>query len=157
VISRQGDLHGQYGRYVVARMDRDTSPELVGSNTPRATNVRYGVHEPNGECLYDIHQWPGVAIGSDRVVGGTMPAPTSAYRNYVQWTLGPNVRLYSAWAASNEGPGEFWIIDDRPEGEGWVYWGGALAVGQQTQDFLQSFRLIRQPNGEADYVIHVHT
>jgi len=57
VISAQGDLHGQYGRYMVANIDRDTdTPQIVGTQTvPRATNVDYGLHEPNGECLYDIN------------------------------------------------------------------------------------------------------
>jgi len=60
--------------------------------------------------------------------------------------------LYTQW----NGEAGVWVIDNRANGNGWVYWSCALEVGEHTADFMESFRLIRQTNGEADYVIHVH-
>ena len=148
VISEQGDLHGQYGRYMVAIIDRDTdNPQIIGTQSvPRATNVDYGLHEPNGECLYDIHLW-NEAIPS-------FANTTAQYRQFIEWTLGENVLLMSEWDGM---PVSAWIIDDSVTNtHGWVYWGRSLRVGQTTYNFLESVRLIHSPGHDAYYVIHTH-
>ena len=158
VISEAGDLHGQYGRYMVADVVADTTnPQIIGTPTiSRAENVEYGVHEPNGECDYDIHQWLDVELtgNTTQTIGGDLPAPTSNYRDWVRWTAGANVILYSDWDGQ---PTANWIIDDRAgETDGWVYWGRELRVGDTTANFLEGVRLLEQPDGNFYYVIHTH-
>ena len=141
VISREGDIHGQYGRYMVADVTLDTNPAnttLVGSNTPRATNQQFGIHGTNGECNYDVHLWHNAvltAVVNQLRVGGNLPASyTAQYRAWIQWLLGGRVVLLSEW--ENMTPAErlaaettvvtapaehsqapigagVWIIDDR--------------------------------------------
>ena len=156
VISEQGDLHGQYGRYMVAQVGRDTTnPTIVGTpTTPRATNVDYGSHEENGECNYDIHTWGGINNATLPRVTGTFGAPVDNYRAWIEWTLGSRVILYTEW---DNFPTDAWIIDNRPgETEGWVYWGRELMVGETTPNFLEGVRLLNQPDGDFYYVIHTH-
>ena len=157
VISQEGDLHGQYGRPMVADV-KDSGlvpPQIIGTpTTPRAENVDYGTHEPNGECDYDIHQWQGITNATLPNVEGNFAAPTTNYRDWIMWTLGENVILHSQW--DNE-PVDAWIIDDRAgETDGWVYWGRALAVGETTANFLETVTLLNQPVGDFYYVIHTH-
>jgi len=176
VISRAGDLHGQYGRYMVS----DVVPSLaeatlVGSNTPRATNQMFGVHGTNGECQYDIHLWNGAVLTSATVGGndhlrvdGNLPLQyTALYRQWTQWLLSESVILLSAWNALtqperdalNAGPdGGVWIIDDRAGAAGamgWVYWSRQLEVDESTANFLEAVTLLEQPSGSFSYKIHV--
>ena len=149
VISRVGDLHGQYGRYMVATVVRDSGNTfLVGSNTPRALYVDYGLHQINGECSYDLTLW-----------NATLPEfeYTTAYRQWIRWNLGVTVVTLSQWIEEGAQPIDAWIIDDRPENTlGWIYWGNPLGVGEHTTNFLESVELLDQPQGDFHYVIHTH-
>ena len=155
VVSRENDPNGQYGRPMVADIIVDTTnPTLVGSDTPRAVVNTYGIHGPNGECLYDIHRWNGILNSSLPVAEGDFAAPTSNYREWIEWTLGVDVILLSEWDGE---PVDAWIIDDGVAStQGWVYWGRELMVGETTANFLETVRLIEQPDGDFYYVIHVH-
>ena len=150
VISRVGDLHGQYGRYMVATVVRDSGNTLlVGSNTPRALNVDYGLHQINGECSYDLRLWNSSIPSYEQT--------TAAYRQWIQWNLGVRVVTLSQWIEDGAQPIDAWIIDDRPENTlGWIYWGSPLGVGEHTTNFLESVELLDQPQGDFHYVIHTH-
>ena len=158
VVSREGDRHGQFGRYMVSRVEADTdNSTIIGTPTiPRDTTDNFGTHGTSGRCSYDVHRWNGATLtgAPTQAVGGTLPAPTSNYRDWVRWNLGANVILYSEWDGL---PVSAWIIDDRAEGtQGWVYWGRELAVGQTTANFLESVQLVNQPDGDFFYEIHTH-
>ena len=147
VISQAGDLHGQYGRYMVADVVTNTADStLIGSSTPRATDVNHGLHEHNGECNYDIHLWNSAIANFANT--------TAAYREWVQWNLGADVILMSQWDGN---PVAAWIIDDSATNtRGWIYWGQMLFVGDSTSNFLESVQLIQQPTGDFYYTIHTH-
>jgi hypothetical protein len=122
---------------------------LIGDETMK--DARYDVrkHEkhddiPNAECAYPVHSWHGVDLTDVRA----QPAGDE----YIRWILGTDVVLLSEWDGV---PGPFWIIDDRDILDPWVYWGQALQPGEETSKFMEAVELIKQPNGDFYYAIHV--
>jgi len=147
IETQAGDLHGQYGKHVLLDiLVGEAEPVIPGSVfVPEADRNHHGFIDSegnfvtrSGECDYPIHGW------------GAIDA-TSAIDRYVEWVLGADVIRLSDW---DDEPVRAWIIDDT-NGDGWAYWGQALATdGDTTSNLLEAVRLIEQPDGSFYYVIH---
>jgi|GEM_PF-3538858 hypothetical protein len=150
VQTKEHDDNGQYGKHVVLKYELDAKEYLVGDATMEDARKDAQVNrkhnqKPNAECDYPIHEWDGVDLAA------VLAQPDAD--QYISWVLGTEVVLYSEWVkAPTYGP--FWIVDDRPAGNGWVYWGEALFPGQETAKFLEAIELIEQPKGDFYYAIH---
>jgi len=143
VVTQAGDPNGQYGRYMVAKIE-GTDKKIVGTpGIARAAVPNYGVHGTNGECSYDVHKWS---------LNNTYTAPTKNYREFINWNWYPNnIILLSTWDGK---PVDKWIVDDTATGNGWVYWGRELLVGETTKRLLDSVTLTKHPGGNFYYTIH---
>ncbi|MDR1927218.1 MAG: Ig-like domain-containing protein [Oscillospiraceae bacterium] len=145
IQTKAHDPNGQYGKYVVTDAGFNAADPVI-PGTVRASDDATNKHNVvangtpptrNGECDYPVHAWDGSVLET---------------REYVEWTLNnPSVILMSAWDGT---PTNKWIIDDT-NNSGWVYWGQALQTQTQTEDFLKAVSLIKQPDGEFYYAIHV--
>ena len=165
IPTKEGDDNGQYGKHIVTEYGLGAKEWLVGDSSMEtayreANKTRRHDIKPNGECAYPVHEWEGTDLANVLAQPGAV--------DYIKWVLGADVVLYtdwanpeSAWYSSVDGNGDlrtsygpYWIIDDRPNGDGWVYWAQALFPGQQTSNFLESIELILQPAGDFSYRIH---
>jgi len=156
VVTEAGDRNGQYGRYAYAEVlsteDGDTT--VIG-NASKATCYHYNVHDDDHlcqECLYDVRTWDA---------SGGIGSTSEAFMTYVEWLLGDDVIYMADWLVGGttlggdpvaaKSAGEFWIIGD----DGWIYWGIALPSGVSTSAFMEHVKLLIQPEGKFDYVIHI--
>jgi len=153
VRTKAGDPNGQYGR--VLPVDRvivpGEEPFTPDGRTPidhdLIDNKDYGHyddgHEDNTaiECTFTEHSWKA---------GGA----SDAFRDYVSWTLGAKVILYSDWMTDGGEAVAKWILDDRSTTDCWAYWGAAVPPTGSTGNLLQTIKLDRQPDGDFYYAIH---
>lgn len=155
VQTREGDINGQYGKWVVAEYARkDDSATSVDPLTMFAEGHDHGNYDQSGaapsECDYTPHIMAAGMNGSER---------TALYREWITWNFGDNVQLLSDWNSKDQ----CWLFDDMTDdGNGWFYWSHPLtpdeahATLQKTTDLLlESVTLIKQPEGEFYYAIHV--
>ena len=145
IKTQDHDPNGQMGKYVVYDYTQG-DPQAVISSGPqqRATSTNHESY-PSDECNYAIHTWKA---GTDLET-----------RQYVEWLLNTGaIMTLSEWLDPNGNDGALvdkWIIDDiDPNNQGWVYWGHPLDPGSSTELFMESVRLIEQPEGSFYYVIH---
>jgi len=160
IMTREGDLHGQYGKFLTTRYEMGAKEFIIGDasmENARLDARKHNAHDdiPNAECSYPVHPWHGTNLADVRAQPGNLPTIDGEVfdaSDYIRWHLGNDVVLLSDWDGE---PGPFWIIDDRDGGSNWVYWGQALQPGEETSKFMESVELIRQPNGDFYYAIHV--
>ncbi|MDR0884339.1 MAG: hypothetical protein LBN05_07035 [Oscillospiraceae bacterium] len=140
VQTQQGDENGQYGDFVPLSVQVG-APVPVIAGSVRANNPAGSHHsatQDSEECLYPLHRWDGTQL---------------ATRDYISWQLDSHVLTLTQWLQDPK-PAAVWILDDRAEGDAWVYWGQALQPGETTADFLKSITLTTQPDGGFYYAIH---
>ena len=157
IETKIGDLNGQYGKHVVIDYGfGDMVPVIPGSVfCPEDERNHHGYTDPatgkfitwSKECDYPIHYWDKAD-----------PTVREYIKEYIQWILGDDIIFLSDWDGT---PVAAWIIDDTGAanngllGDGWAYWGQALQPGQATSNILEKVTLIKQPDGNFYYVIHV--
>ena len=147
------DVNGVYGKHVYTKYDLGDMEWLVGDesllNAYIEGNTPHSAHNarPNAECGYPVHEWAGTDLEE------VLAQPGADL--YIKWLLGDDVVLYSEWAATGAEAGPFWIIDDRANGNGYVYWGEALQPGDSTALFLEAIEMIEKPEGDFNYRLHV--
>jgi len=179
VPTQEGDIDGQYGRFLVITYGADERITLIPNNTdPDAVgNTDFpnpaggfwtlqeildaaGTHHQhlpgqNPQHAMPIRPWAGTDMDDVRAQADA--------DDLIRWILGAGVVLLSDWDAMtaqeriDQGP--FWIIDDRTcaDGqEGWVYWSEFLLPGNRTSNFLEFVQLLIQPNGDFTYLINTY-
>ena len=157
IETKLGDLNGQYGKHVVVDYGfGDMAPVIPGSVfCPEDERNHHGYKDPvtgkfitwSKECDYPIHYWDKAD-----------PTVREYIKEYIQWILGDDIIFLSDWDGT---PVAAWIINDTGAanngllGDGWAYWGQALAPGETTSNILEKVVLVKQPDGNFYYVIHV--
>lgn len=150
VRTRDGDDHGQYGKYVTTKYEEGAKTWIAGDHTmenARNDAADPGKHDvmPNGECAYPVRLHDGTINPAEQYVAWSLNGGTSALGS-------PFVIKLSQWDGSC---GPFWIIDDTQGNNApWIYWGEALLPNAETADFLESIKLVKQPDGNFYYAIH---
>jgi uncharacterized protein YjdB len=158
VQTKEDDLNGQYGKHVVTKYDVSDSPFKVTPGINRADDdakksekhdVVANGEEPNrnGECDYRKYLWDG----------SYLTAAKNPTMEYIQWNLNSDdVITLSEWIVAGEPSVAKWIIDNTDgNADPWIYWGEALYPQQVTTDFMKSIELIKQPDGQFYYALHV--
>ena len=143
IETQDHDPNGQMGKHVIYDFSVG-SPGAVISSGPQEKAKNTNHHSfPSDECDYAIHSWEQ---------GSRLET-----RDYIDWQLNTGAVITIAqWLdpnGNNGKPVDKWVIDDT-NGEGWVYWGRALEPGGNTALFMESVKLIQQPDGSFYYVIH---
>jgi hypothetical protein len=149
VQTQADDSNGQYGKFVCTKYELSNNVQHVVGETraDKDADVKHQI-KANGECAYPIHLWNGTDLSKD-----VFAQPGAD--EYVKWILGDSgsVIMLSEWDGN---PVKAWIIDDTAgNNEPWIYWGQLLAPGEETTDFLKAIELIKQPDGDFYYAIHV--
>lgn len=152
IATQEKDHNGQYGKFLVIDVTTSDAKPLVEGVDKGKPGAYHHVTQNNhtDEKKWPVHQWSG-----NRDDGYAKPSP---FTNHVKWNLSDDVISIDKW---NGEPVSKWIVDTKSE-QGWVYWGQPLEHGQKaiakktiTSELLESVALVKQPDGIAQYFIHV--
>ena len=149
VQTREGDINGQYGKWVIAEFASDASSATpVDPLTTRATGMDHGNYDPGDatECKYTPYIWEDGLEGYER---------TDLYREWVYLHFGDSVKLLSDWDEEEA----CWLFDDvTDDGAGWFYWSQPLTPAEPTKTtdlLLEAVQLLKQPESDFYYTIHI--
>ena len=156
VVTEKGDKNGQYGRYAYAATGEGAAgTKTVLGTKPFANCYHYDKHDSDHECKeceYDVRKWDAA---------GGLDATSLAFMEYVSWILGDDVIFMADWLVGGttfggdtvaaKAAGAYWIIDT----DGSIYWGQALQSGIETSKFMEQVELLKLPNGDFNYIIHI--
>jgi hypothetical protein len=142
----EGDINGQYGKCVItgATALGGATPVIAGTQRVDPTLLEgSGTHngDHNGECGYPAYNL------ADPDSGITHPI-----HEYALWNHDEN---YVVPLSRFNGQRNVWVYNDVNTDDCYVYWIGALAPGETTQNAMDSVELLREPSGEFYYAIHV--
>ena len=164
IRTKENDPNGVYGNFIVLDYETTQNKNLIELNPPAKADMDAQRAEESEDCMwqdeplvsvrhrtaacdYTVRRWQQ-GLETWEVNGPGKPS----FADYVAWTYGKDVILFSEWDGR---PCDKWIVDDSPGNtEGWVYWGSAIAPGQQTGDFITALRRMEALHGSAYYALH---
>lgn len=156
------DLNGQYGKFLIIGITTGTLKSIqdgsdvidIDKDVKDKHNTQDGNNKEDGSD-YKTHIW---AEDQDSYT------PTdNKFIEYVKWSLGSDVITLKQWKDNFHSKRVAkWILDTDDTTNGYVYWGQKIehsttaTFTSVTSKLLEQITLIKQPQGHAEYRVHVN-
>ena len=135
IMTQAGGRDGVYGSFIVIDVapNKSTTEPLVSDGTFTIRTWQDGLNSFNPDVITTI--------------------PNETFNQYIQLGFGNDVILYENWLAEGSNSGPFWIVDTTDMINGWVYWGESIIPQHSTTNFIETMRLLQQPDKAFYYAL----